>query len=84
MINSDNDTSLSYKLCSLSHIIFQTTKEKFLEKYVKETIVERPTDESIMKIVLDNHKAFMSLEKAQRNSQPLDVLDSECLFIQVL
>lgn len=82
IMNSCNDTTLGYKLCSISYIIFQRVKEKCLDRCIKETEIERPFDESHMKILLDNHKAFMSLEKAQRLKHPLDILNSECLFIQ--
>lgn len=81
LINDTNSQSLGHKLSEISFLIFIHTKEEVLEECILLTEVNRPEHETI--IELNNHLAFVSMEKSHRLNKPLDALSSECMFTQV-
>lgn len=81
LINDINTQTLGHKLSEISNVIFIQTKQQVLQQLIKLTEIERPVHETV--IELNNHLAFVSMEKSHRLNKPLDALSSECLFTQV-
>lgn len=81
LINDTNSQSLGHKLSEISFLIFIHTKQQVLQQCIMLTEVKRPEHETI--IELNNHLAFVSMEKSHRLNKPLDTLSSECIFTQV-